>query len=84
MDEYIEREAVLKAIESVFMWNRSFGDLFDEVRDIPSEDVAPVRHGVWKRYAKTLGECSECGEVVAILYKYCPNCGADMRGSNDE
>ena len=34
--------------------------------------------------------CSECGEWLvasdeyAVKGNYCPNCGADMRGSNDE
>lgn len=45
---------------------------------IPAADVAPVRHGRWKRYGKNLGECSECGEVVSVRNNYCPNCGAKM------
>ena len=47
-------------------------------------DVAPVRHGRWKRYCKNLGECSECGEVVSVRNNYCPNCGAKMdRGTEN-
>ena len=49
-----------------------------------SADVAPVRHARWKSYGKNLGECSECGEIVSVRSNYCPNCGANMRGSNDE
>lgn len=49
-------------------------------------DAVPVRHGkwidrngavvapFWERY-----ECSECG-ARSDNSKYCPNCGADMRG----
>ena len=44
----------------------------------PTADVAPVRHGRWKRYGKNLGECSECGEIVSVRSNYCPNCGAKM------
>lgn len=29
-------------------------------------------------------ECSHCGEVVLHPYNFCPNCGADMRGEQDE
>ena len=29
-------------------------------------------------------ECSNCGEVVDTKYNYCPNCGAGMRGEQDE
>lgn len=28
--------------------------------------------------------CSECGEAVEHEYKFCPECGADMRGESDE
>lgn len=44
----------------------------------PAADVAPVRHGRWERYGESLGECSECGEIVLICSNYCPNCGARM------
>ena len=42
--------------------------------------------GRWKRckYSHKLGECSLCGEIVEIRSKYCPNCGADMRGGRNE
>ena len=50
---------------------------------IPAADVAPVRHGRWKRCGKNLGECSECGEIVAIRNNYCPNCGAKMDENTD-
>ena len=41
-------------------------------------EVYQVRHGRWKPFGRNLGECSECGEVVAIRNNYCPNCGAKM------
>ena len=56
-------------------------------------DVAPVRHGRWEKQ-RGIYSCSECGmtcpydvQADVIEYwacNYCPNCGADMRGSNDE
>ena len=49
----------------------------------PIADVAPVRHGRWKRYGKNLGECSECGEIVSVRSNYCPNCGAKMDEKED-
>ena len=55
--------------------------------------AVPVRHGRWEKQSG-LYSCSECGmtcpydvQADAIEYwacNYCPNCGADMRGSNDE
>ena len=63
-------------------------------------DVDPVRHGRWvdkpliKSFKHTnipVVECSACGidfcDIINnhyFMYKYCPNCGADMRGSSDE
>lgn len=46
------------------------------------EDLVP--HGRWKRRGRNLGECSECGEVVAVRHRYCPNCGAKMDGGNEK
>ena len=55
------------------------------------EHYAPVRHGRWIEQEKyTFGvmyDCSICGDRIldnGHSWNYCPNCGADMRGSNDE
>lgn len=85
MDEYIEREAtcgdcihadVCEEVETLVGFsreNKAYCGMF-----LNSADVAPVRHGRWKRRGKNLGECSECGEVVAVRHRYCHNCGAVM------
>ena len=55
------------------------------------EHYAPVRHGRWIEQEKytfgVLYDCSICGNRIldnGHSWNYCPNCGADMRGSNDE
>ena len=63
-------------------------------RCMPTADVKPVVRGEWEKHRETFcsWNCSVCKEnVVAMpermgcpLYKYCPNCGADMRGKKDE
>ena len=63
-------------------------DIVGGIMDIPAADVAPVRHGRWKRYGKNLGECSECGEIVSVKsnhcpacgYNHCPMCGRELKG----
>ena len=60
---------------------------------INSSDVVKVRHGRWmnanSRPKTYWRRCTACGGLayfcgIGCSYKYCPNCGADMRGSNDE
>ena len=29
-------------------------------------------------------ECNKCGEMGVLRWKYCPNCGAKMKGADDE
>ena len=59
-------------------------------------DAKPIRHGEWVEYPYCLCyegalteediACSSCGAVFNVIdnctetFKYCPNCGADMRG----
>ena len=97
MAEYIEREAAIKCIESQCvdgkMWgnDESEGTLIeaysaiDDLMEIPSADVAPVRHGRWIEQEKyTFGvmyDCSICGDRIldnGHSWNYCPNCGAKM------
>lgn len=56
------------------------------ITDLPTADVAPVRHGQWieKQEKDTFAgylysyECSECGRVEQRKEPYCPKCGAKM------
>ena len=56
-------------------------------------DVSPVRHGRWVGDSFCKWQCNKChapapkyGYPVSefVRSSYCPNCGTDMRGSNDE
>lgn len=56
------------------------------VRDTPTADVVPVKHGKWE-YIGGYGyqyRCSECIMCVKYTSNYCPHCGARMDGENDE
>lgn len=68
------------------------GDVLDDAEDFPAADVRPVVRGKWKPIDLTYGRnyyfCSACEETVDIptamgipMFRYCPNCGADMRVS---
>ena len=47
------------------------------------------KHGEWIKFDEGDCYCSNCGIaledwVQGIFYKFCPYCGADMRGEDDE
>ena len=109
MDDYIDRQAALNAIniERENMTRRQewgaehilthYG--YRIIADMPSADVAPVRHGRWVGYPECLKYtnaysddhivCSVCEECYSIMdndcerFNYCPNCGARMDGEED-
>lgn len=97
MDEYIKREMALKAIDEYFHTTNPDGDEQIGVlksrriiRTLPSAYVAPVRHGRWSKNYRSGTTVSEgwvsscCDMWNERKTRYCPNCGADMRGTNDE
>lgn len=96
MAEYIEREYAVDAAVDVYYntpdINLSCEKFEAAIFKIPAADVAPVRHGRWERVIpsksaakwSTRVSCSNCHSAGYAHHKYCPNCGADMRGSNDE
>lgn len=57
-------------------------DVVSAINNLPSADVAPVRHGRWINHG-SFEVCSFCGEEQyghdSGRY-YCPNCGARMEG----
>ena len=61
------------------------------LREAPTIDVAPVRHGRWVSVPHKLARvCSVCNrdepykfaDIDADVYDYCPSCGAKMDGGN--
>ena len=95
--EYIEREALkskLKNMEATSP-NKVYQNAMEDmiyyfipkiIDEIPSADVAPVRHGRWVLIEILCGggkerkyyRCSECNKANVIRSNYCGNCGAKM------
>ena len=99
MAEYIEREAAINWIyELIKARQKWLSDARGEIQglnaamcgieDIPSADVAPVRHGRWDDFKPGMPLqrkiCSECGHItnpwLVQVYNFCPICGAKMDG----
>ena len=65
------------------------GDAIETAEDIQSADVRKNIHARWKNTAIGNWACSYCcGESYyggsINDYKFCPFCGADMRGENND
>ena len=65
-----------------------YGDVLDDLEDIPAADVRPVVRGKWEAVMldhermgcrPTAHYCSECHQITWFRTFFCPNCGADMR-----
>ena len=94
--EYIEREALVERLKKEecdceWLW---------AILDIPAADVAPVKHGHWKKgkgYERPTENgfvhddryfCDCCGWGCCcdtkLDFRYCPNCGAKMDGGEQK
>ena len=96
MDEYIGcrncnspncKGCNIKTLE-MMLNNGKFDCLMNENRCInPSADVAQVMHGRWLCVDTDTEQfflCNRCKKKEYWGSNYCPSCGADMRGINDE
>lgn len=84
MAEYIEREALRDALYDADAITMNGVKILNQ---FPSADVEPVRHGRWLCVDTDTEQfflCNRCKKKEYWESKYCPNCGADMRGTNDE
>ena len=90
MNEYISREAVLKAFKLKVKnpkkdYQRGMQDAIDclipeVIADIPSADVQPVKHGRWIAHGSLPTKqwsCSECKGLVEVSH-YCNKCYYDF------
>lgn len=87
MPRYIDADLILPEMESKFDMQELYLPVhFQEfiVDEIPTADVAPVRHGYWvkeKRDVLIHWHCSACKECFYLdkpNAEYCPHCGAKM------
>ena len=95
MNDLISRQAAIDAINSYFGFNieEEYGSAVQEViNGLPSAQPQRMR-GRWKRTYldhEAMGErpsifyCSACNQCIAYPTNYCPSCGTDMRGEQDE
>lgn len=92
---YIEKEAAIRNIckgcglfdtDNCICTGSVRCDEYDAILDTPSANVKPVVMARWKRIDEYVyGEkwqCTHCEETNQWRARFCPNCGADMRGES--
>ena len=94
MDKYIKESDLFKRMLNV-EFKHDYDSCIKFCQSLPTADVVEVRHGRWvKELWSSKGgayynayRCSECNAAYMEIeygYNYCPNCGADMRGDEDD
>lgn len=92
MDDLISRQEAIDIVRfECGEWRGLSKTIENSLNDLPSAE--PMQKiGQWKM-KKTLMDffeeipvCSECGHTTEMrkTYNFCPHCGADMRGEQDE
>ena len=85
MDKYIKQESAINACYDGFADCRD--DCAANIKNLPAEDVAPVRHGRWIELENGDCKCSLCGcyhHTWEAYGYYCQHCGARMDGDNND
>ena len=96
MTEYIKREDAVEAFYTATGDGDKADWAVGVIKSIPSADVVERKRGKWIKDCNVafFWKCSECGAYIfwrkeEYLLRnedepnYCPNCGADMRHSDD-
>lgn len=90
MTDYIKREDALEQFDYYDLGEYLTTQIRGMLMDVPSADVAPVRHAKWidddeeyLRRGYQFANCSVCGFQMDVhenrgYYNYCPLCGAKM------
>lgn len=92
LSDYIEREAVLELVDKGYLINNdNYGKVRKLIEEIPSAGTRIVRSGRWEvdtldglpGYRPNIIVCSHCHMVNISCTPYCPWCGAEMKGVNN-
>ena len=92
MAEYIKKEEIEQKIQdglNNLVLGHDAIEILGMIYEMPSADVAPVRHGQWEVVVGSDGKehmvCTGCRKQQDLtgVFSYCPNCGAKMDEKED-
>ena len=88
MTDFIERKAAFDAAQEHFC---DSARTLEAIETLPAADVRPVVRGRWSWRTGSEYRCTNCGRHTHVdevmeepAYNYCPYCGADMRGGDED
>ena len=92
MSRYIDADDVANAIYHHFPSVRTMADARSVIEEAPTIDAVSVVHGEWifrREFVEdtpfTGYRCSNCNYWQGMgAWNFCPNCGARMKGADDE
>lgn len=98
MSDLIRRTDAIKAIEDLPNAYNGWSDAYDKAYVIGTLEEVPTvepKRGEWiefdTKWGRSLYYCTNCMETSEVptafgkpLYNFCPNCGARMKGADDE
>ena len=89
----IDGDALIAAIEQMMKYQIDADDICEMIQNFQTIELERKK-GEWivvdDAYNRISGKCSVCGweahmyEDDVVGMDYCPNCGADMRGGQNE
>lgn len=83
-DDLIRRQDAIEWLTTE--WDGMVTSVFDGIKRLPSAETERLT-GHWIHVGDGYTEyckCSECGNLSDVEENFCCECGADMRGADDE
>ena len=78
MPRLIDADALMIELNNTkYAW-QDYDAVEDALRNIPTIEAEPVRHGRWIEHDDGVFTCSECGNAESIESYFCGYCGAKM------
>lgn len=94
MDDLISRQDAIEVADAVWAvtGDKNVAKVWDQLKDLPSAQPERKRGQWYEHYSHEDGErdgvqCSECGTHYYFggqLMNFCPNCGSEMMGGEED